>query len=91
VEQFARAVYAGEFGEGADVADVRVLARCARDAGLDPAELRAAIQRDAIKDELRRATDAAWEAGVRGVPTLIRGGVVYYGDDQLELAAAAGA
>jgi 2-hydroxychromene-2-carboxylate isomerase len=91
LEAFAEAVYRAEFARGQDIADVGVLAACACEAGLDGEELAEAIQRPAIKERLRHVTTSAWEAGVRGVPTLISGGVVYYGDDQLELAAQAGA
>jgi 2-hydroxychromene-2-carboxylate isomerase len=85
-EAFATAVYHAEFAHGQDIADLAVLAACAAEAGLDGEELVAAIQRPEIKERLRQATATAWEAGVRGVPTLITGGVVLYGDDQLELA-----
>jgi 2-hydroxychromene-2-carboxylate isomerase len=87
VEEFARAVYRAEFVEGRDLADLAVLAGCAVQAGLDGDQMADAVQRPGIKERLREATAAAWEAGVRGVPTLIAGGVVYYGDDQLDLAA----
>jgi 2-hydroxychromene-2-carboxylate isomerase len=90
LEFFARAVYRAEFVRGQDIADLAVLAAAATEAGLDGDELVEAIQRPEVKERLRQATAAAWEAGVRGVPTLIAGGVVYYGDDQLELAAQAG-
>lgn len=63
--------------------------QCAEEAGLDATKLADAIRQTAIKDRLREATTAAWTAGVTGVPTLIANGVVYYGDDQFELAAEA--
>lgn len=89
--EFAHAVYRAEFGRGQNLEDITVLAACADEAGLSGPELGAAIQRTAIKEGLRDATQAAWEAGVRGVPTLITGGAIYFGDDQLETAAEAGA
>ena len=49
----------------------------------------AAIATPDVKDELKRATQAAWDAGVVGVPTVRIGADVYYGDDRLEEAAAA--
>jgi 2-hydroxychromene-2-carboxylate isomerase len=49
--------------------------------------LRAAEQAP-TKDALRAATEAAWRRGVRGVPSLLVGDAVFYGDDQLELAGA---
>jgi 2-hydroxychromene-2-carboxylate isomerase len=91
VEAFAKAVYRAEFVRGEDPADVGRLAGCAEEVGLDGEALKEAIQRQAIKDKLRQATTAAWTAGVSGVPTLIANGVLYYGDDQLELAAEGGA
>lgn len=91
VEVFSKAVYRAEFVRGQDPGDVDVLVACAQEAGLDGDALTDAIQRQAIKDRLRQATNAAWTAGVSGVPTLIANGVLYYGDDQLELAAERGA
>src|SRR5579859_1142094 len=86
---FAQAVFHAQFAEGAHIADLAMLAACAQRAGLDPQGLQAAIATPEIKDELRRATDAAWAAGVRGIPTLEVAGHMFYGDDQLESAAAA--
>ena len=88
--EFARAVFRAEFVAGRDPTDLDILTACASEAGLAGPDLAEAITQPDIKQALRRRTDAAWEAGVRGVPTLIADGVVYYGDDQLELAAAAG-
>ena len=89
VEGFATAVYRREFVAGADIADLEVLAACAEEAGLDPAAMREAIQSPAIKQRLKDATGAAWDAGVRGVPSLRVGGTVLFGDDRLEEAAEA--
>lgn len=84
---FARAVYHAQFAQAADLSQIDVLCACADEAGLDGAALPTAIADPAIKDELRAATQAAWDAGVRGVPTVIAGDRVFFGDDQLELAA----
>jgi 2-hydroxychromene-2-carboxylate isomerase len=85
-EAFARAVFERQFVEGADIADLDMLLGCARDADLDAAALRRALGEPALKQSLHEASDRAWEVGVRGVPTL-RVGQLFYGDDQLELAA----
>jgi 2-hydroxychromene-2-carboxylate isomerase len=87
-ESFILALYRREFRQGADISSRQVLAAAASEAGLDPDELIEAIQRPEIKDALRQATDAAWDVGVRGVPSLWIGGQIYYGDDQLEAAGA---
>jgi 2-hydroxychromene-2-carboxylate isomerase len=86
-EAFARAVFERQFVEGEDIADLEMLLACARDADLDVEALSGALGQSAVKDSLREATDRAWEAGVRGVPTLRAGGSLFYGDGQLELAA----
>jgi 2-hydroxychromene-2-carboxylate isomerase len=88
-EAFARAVFERQFVQGEDIADREVLLVCARDAGLDAGALGGALGQSTVKDSLREATDGAWEAGVRGVPTLRVGESLFYGDDQLELAAKA--
>jgi 2-hydroxychromene-2-carboxylate isomerase len=85
---FARRVFRLQFAGGADIADVGVLETAADEAGLDPGAVRSAIADPAVKQRLREATDAAWDAGVRGIPTLARGGALFYGDDRLEEAAA---
>jgi 2-hydroxychromene-2-carboxylate isomerase len=86
---FARTVLRLQFARGADIADVDVLEAAAREAGLEPAGVRPAIADPAVKQRLRETTDAAWEAGVRGIPTLRLGGELHYGDDRLEAAIAA--
>lgn len=56
---------------------------------LHPNAILKGIESSTVKDELRRATDEAWELGVRGIPTLAIGDQLFWGDDQLEDAAAA--
>jgi 2-hydroxychromene-2-carboxylate isomerase len=86
-EAFARAVFERQFVEGEDIADLEMLLACARGAELDEQALSDALRHSAVKDSLREATERTWDAGVRGVPTLQVGGSLFYGDDQLELAA----
>jgi 2-hydroxychromene-2-carboxylate isomerase len=86
---FAGAVFDKQFAEGADISDLEVLRGCADAAGLDTGELDSALRLPAVKASLRQATDSAWGLGVRGVPTLRIGEALFYGDDQLELAAQA--
>jgi 2-hydroxychromene-2-carboxylate isomerase len=86
--EFTRAVFAAQFAEGGDIADLALLEDCARAAGLPGGELADAISRAEIKQELRDRTDAAWDAGVRGVPSIAVGSSLFFGDEQMELAAA---
>lgn len=87
VQSFAREVFRLQFSAGADIADLDVLARCAEHAGLVGTELLAAIGSEEVKQALRSATARAWNAGVRGIPTLVCDEAIFYGDDQLEAAA----
>jgi 2-hydroxychromene-2-carboxylate isomerase len=85
---FAQAAFVQQFVHGRDLSGVDALAAVAEDVGLSGEELRAAIASPAVKDQLRAATAHAWELGVRGVPTVRVGARLFYGDDQLEAAAA---
>ncbi|MGO9488542.1 MAG: 2-hydroxychromene-2-carboxylate isomerase, partial [Solirubrobacteraceae bacterium] len=86
---FAGAVFESEFVHGADISDEEVLAASARRAGLDPEQMRRASDDPQVKQALREATEEAWDRGVRGVPSIGVGDALFFGDDQLELAAAA--
>ena len=51
---------------------------------LHPRSLETAVARDAIKLRLREATDRAGDLGVLGVPAVVVGDEVFWGDDRLE-------
>jgi 2-hydroxychromene-2-carboxylate isomerase len=87
-EEFARAAFQRSFAAGEDITGVPALASIAEQIGLSGAELQRGVASVAVKDALRAATDAAWAAGVRGVPSVRVAAGVFYGDDQLERAAA---
>jgi 2-hydroxychromene-2-carboxylate isomerase len=89
VDAFARAVFRKQFVEGRDISERRVLLDCVEEVGLSVGEVERAIELPPVKAALRQATDLAWGAGVRGVPSLRVGDSIFYGDDQLELAALA--
>jgi len=56
---------------------------------LHPNAIKAALERDSIKQKLTDATNEALERGVTGVPTVAVGDELFWGDDRLEDAAAA--
>ena len=85
--QFARAVYEREFAHGEDVSGVAALDEIGRSVGVEG--IPDAVADPEIKLALREATEAAWERGVQGVPTLEAGRRLYFGDDRLEEAAEA--
>ena len=57
---------------------------------LERGHMRERMSAQEIKERLRANTEEAHAAGVIGVPTLRLGGRLYWGDDQLESAAASG-
>jgi 2-hydroxychromene-2-carboxylate isomerase len=54
---------------------------------LHPNALTKAVQTQSVKDALRKATDEAAARGVIGVPSVVVGDEVYWGDDNLDEAA----
>src|SRR3954453_3198669 len=81
--EFAAAAFAVAFAEGHDLGELRHVLAAAERAGLDAADVEAAIADPSIKDELRDETDAAHERGVFGVPTMAVGLELFWGDDRL--------
>jgi 2-hydroxychromene-2-carboxylate isomerase len=82
-EAFLRRGFRRAFVEGADLGDVDQVRALAAEVGLPADRLDAAVADPAIKQELRARTDAAIARGVPGVPTLVIGDRLLYGDDQL--------
>jgi 2-hydroxychromene-2-carboxylate isomerase len=83
---FAFAAFALAFVEGLDLTDRAVVLRAADNAGLDSGGLDRALDDPDIKQALRDANDAAIAAHVYGVPTFDAGGMLWWGDEQLEAA-----
>lgn len=85
------AAFRQAFAAGRDLSDPENVYVAAASAELHPRALKAAVGRDSIKARLRAVTEAAADAGVTGVPAVVVGDDVFWGDDQLEAAAAAAA
>jgi len=68
------AVFAAYFTEGRDIGDAAVLADCAGQAGLDPAEAAQFLAGGLAAREMLAADQAAREAGVNGVPSFFLDG-----------------
>jgi 2-hydroxychromene-2-carboxylate isomerase len=88
---FALAAFRQAFAAGRDLSIPDNVYIAAASSELHPRALATATARDAIKDRLREATDRAADAGVFGVPAVVVGDEVFWGDDRLEDAAAAAA
>jgi 2-hydroxychromene-2-carboxylate isomerase len=78
------------FQNGADLSVPANVLAAAREAGLDEQEVSSATQSPEIKLALREATEAAHRIGIFGVPTIALAEEIFWGDDRLEDAAAAG-
>lgn len=84
--QFAVTAFCNAFQRGHDLSLPECVWQAAEESGLDPAEVRRATEDDEIKLALRQATDRAHRLGVFGVPTVVAGGKLLWGDDRLEQA-----
>ncbi|MDQ6777541.1 MAG: DsbA family protein [Actinomycetota bacterium] len=88
LEPFMRAALRVAFVDGRDLGQEDAFLDAARQVGLDRAQVRARIAEPEVKLRLREYTQEAHDAEVIGVPTLRIGGRLFWGDDQLEAAAA---
>jgi 2-hydroxychromene-2-carboxylate isomerase len=86
---FALAAFRLEFHAARSIEDEETLREAALYAGLDAETLLGATADAEVKARLRANTDRALAAGAVGVPALVAGGAVFWGDDRLEEAAAA--
>jgi 2-hydroxychromene-2-carboxylate isomerase len=86
VVAFSLAAFRQAFAAGRDLSDPDSVLIAAAAAEMHPRAVRAAVDRDAIKTELREATEIAGDVGVRGVPSVVVDGDAYWGDDRLERA-----
>lgn len=75
------ALFRATWVEGKDVSRADVVTAVATAAGLDGAAIAAGMQSDAVKRRLRGETDAAIDALVFGVPTVIVDGELFWGFD----------
>ena len=78
------AIFRAGWGEGADIGDAETLARVLERADLPAAELLAKTGDPAIKAALRTSTEQAVARGVFGVPTMLVGDELLWGDDQMQ-------
>jgi 2-hydroxychromene-2-carboxylate isomerase len=89
LKRFSLAAMRLAFLEGADLAELDVVLEAGQRCGIDEGELREALAEQAVKDELRAITAEAVDAGVFGVPTVLVGNELFWGDDRLQDAASA--
>ena len=80
---FIRLAWDGVWGKGGDPTDPALLDDLASTCGLNPEELAAWTASEEAFARLKTATQAAHEAGVFGVPTMIVGDQMWWGNDRL--------
>jgi 2-hydroxychromene-2-carboxylate isomerase len=86
---FSLAAFRQAFAAGRDLTDPDSVMIAGAACELHPKALLKAVQTDIVKGALREATDQAAALGVEGVPSLVVGGQVFWGDDRLEAGLAA--
>jgi 2-hydroxychromene-2-carboxylate isomerase len=85
-DRFAVEAFRVHFVDGLALSEPANIALAAERAGLDPAAVLAATGDPEVKARLRANTDAALAAGVFGVPSVVVGGHLFWGDDRLDAA-----
>ena len=86
---FSLAAFRQQFNAGRGMNETDHILLAAAACEIHPNALLQALERDAIKQKLKAATEDAIERGVPGVPTVRVGDELFWGDDRLEEAAAA--
>ncbi len=86
---FALAAFRQAFAAGRDLSEPDNVLIAAAGCELHPKALLKAVETEHVKNALREATDRAAERGVIGVPALVVGDQVFWGDDRVEEAVAA--
>jgi len=85
---FSLAAFRQAFAAGRDLTEPDNVLLAAAAAEMHPRAVLSAVERDSVKRRLREATERASQLGVRGVPSVVVGDQVFWGDDRLEEAAA---
>lgn len=87
LREFSRAAFERNFMDGSGLGTEADLRAVTETAGLDPDHVLAEVCRPAIKEKLKLETEGAIRAGVFGVPTVLIGDELFWGDDRLSAAA----
>jgi 2-hydroxychromene-2-carboxylate isomerase len=81
---FSLAAFRQAFAAGRDLTDADNVMIAGAACELHPRALLKAVETDVVKSGLREATDRAGDLGVEGVPAVLVGDEVFWGDDRLE-------
>jgi len=86
-EDFCRALYRAEFGEGRNLAEPQTIAAVLTALGQDAGAVMRRAQDDTVKGALRAQTEEAQRIGIFGAPAFVTAdGELFWGNDRLEAA-----
>jgi 2-hydroxychromene-2-carboxylate isomerase len=88
---FSLAAFRQAFAAGRDLTDIDNVMIAGAACEMHPRALLKAVETRVVKDALREATGRAGDLGVEGVPAVVVGEEVFWGDDRLEDAVEAAA
>lgn len=89
MREFCRAAFERNFLDGSGLGTEADLRAVAEAVGLDPDHVLTEVHRLEVKEKLKLETETAIRAGVFGVPTVLAGAELFWGDDRLAAAAEA--
>ena len=86
-EDYCRAVYGAEFGDGRDIGEPATITAVLNALGQGAERIMQQAQTDAIKTQLRAQTEEAQRLGIFGAPSFVTAdGELFWGNDRLEAA-----
>jgi 2-hydroxychromene-2-carboxylate isomerase len=86
-EDYCRAIYRAEFGEGRNIAETATIAGVLIALGQNAEQIMKQAQSDAIKAKLRAQTEEAQRLGIFGAPAFVAADdELFWGNDRLEAA-----
>jgi 2-hydroxychromene-2-carboxylate isomerase len=86
-EDYCRAIYRAEFGEGRNVGEKDTITEVLQNLGQDASAVLQRAQSDAIKSQLRTHTEQAQRLDIFGSPSFVTAdGELFWGNDRLEAA-----
>jgi 2-hydroxychromene-2-carboxylate isomerase len=86
-EDYCRAIYRAEFGEGRNIAEAATITGVLTALGQNAHRVMQQAQSEAIKAELRAQTEEAQRLGIFGAPNFMTAdGELFWGNDRLEAA-----
>ena len=80
---YAAAMFRGMFVEDLNIGEPETFARLVAEAGIDPVEMNAGIERPEIKARLHELTQEAADRGAFGAPSFFVDGELFWGNDRL--------